>query len=99
MVPFAHLLTALSDVPAPRRAQGKRYPLAYLLLFTVLALLSGARSYWGIITFLDQRREHLNHHFGVALKPALALNTLSNVAQAVWDRALSLDLIRAYKAI
>lgn len=45
MVPFSHLLAALADVPDPRRRQGKRYPLPHLLMFTVLALLSGARSY------------------------------------------------------
>lgn len=45
MVPFSRLLAALADVPDPRRAQGKRYPLPYPLMFTVLALLSGARSY------------------------------------------------------
>ena len=45
MVPFSRLLSALKAIPDPRRAQGKRYPLDYLLLFTVLALLSGARSY------------------------------------------------------
>ena len=56
MVPFSNLLAALQDVPDPRRAQGKRYPLPYLLMFTVLALLSGARSYRGIITFLEHRR-------------------------------------------
>jgi hypothetical protein len=50
MVPFSRLLTALRDVTDPRRAQGKRYPLPHLLLFTVLALMSGARSYRGIIT-------------------------------------------------
>jgi len=55
---------ALEDIPDPRRAQGKRYPLDYLLLFTVLALLSGARSYRGIITFLEQRRGLLNDHLG-----------------------------------
>ena len=43
MVPFSNLLVALGDVPDPRRAQGKRYPLAHLLVFTVLALLSGGR--------------------------------------------------------
>jgi DDE_Tnp_1-associated len=42
MAPFSNLLAALADVPDPRRAQGKRYPLPYMLLFTVLALLSGA---------------------------------------------------------
>ena len=51
MLPFSNLLAALADVPDPRRAQGKRYPLPHLLLFTVLALLSGAKSYRGVITF------------------------------------------------
>jgi hypothetical protein len=76
MVPFSRLLAALEEVPDPRRAQGKRYPLPYLLLFTVLALLSGAQSYRGIITFLDQRRGLLNGYFGMTLKRAPALNTL-----------------------
>ena len=44
MAQFPNLLAALADVPDPRRAQGKRYPLPYVLMFTVLALLSGARS-------------------------------------------------------
>jgi len=60
LVPFSRLLSALEDIPDPRRAQG----LDYLLLFTVLALLSGARSYRGIITFLEQRRGLLNDHLG-----------------------------------
>ncbi len=86
MVPFSRLLAALEDVRDPRRARGKRYPLPYLLLFTVLALLSGARSYRGIITFLDQRRDHLNQHFGVDLKRAPALNTLRHVLQTLDNR-------------
>ena len=64
MVPFSRLLGALSEVPDPRRAEGKRYPLAPLLLFTVLALLSGATSYRRIISFLEQRRIVLNALFG-----------------------------------
>ncbi len=88
MAPFSRLLTALQDVPDPRRAQGKRYPLPHLLLFTVLALLSGARSYRGIITFLEQRRVHLNHHFGVDLKRAPVVNTLRTVLQSLQTEAL-----------
>jgi hypothetical protein len=80
MVPFSRLITALGDVSDPRRAQGKRYRLPYLLLFTVLALMSGARSYRGIITFLGERRVLLNQHFGVALKRAPAVNTAHRVA-------------------
>jgi hypothetical protein len=88
MVPFSRLITALSDVADPRRAQGKRYPLPYLLLFTVLALMSGARSYRGIITFLGERRVLLNQHFGVALKRAPAVNTLRTVLQSLDAEAL-----------
>jgi DDE_Tnp_1-associated len=88
MVPFPRLVTALGDVPDPRRAQGKRYPLPYLLLFTVLALMSGARSYRGIITFLEARRDLLNQHFGVALKRAPAVNTLRTVLQSLDAEAL-----------
>jgi hypothetical protein len=81
MVPFGRLLAALSEVPDPRRAAGKRYPLAPLLLFTVLALLSGATSYRRIIVFLELRRELLNELFGVALRRAPSVNTLRTVLQ------------------
>ena len=39
MVPFAGLLAALEQIADPRRRQGRRYPLAHLLLFSVLALV------------------------------------------------------------
>src|SRR3954452_22651592 len=45
MVPFAGLLAALQEIPDPRRRQGRRYGLAHLLLFSVLAMLAGATSY------------------------------------------------------
>jgi hypothetical protein len=79
MVPFSRLLEVLSEVPDPRRAEGQRYPLAPLLLFTVLALLSGATSYRRIICFLEQRRIVLNALFGGSLKRAPSLNTLPTV--------------------
>jgi|SRR5689334_1550165 len=88
MVPFSRLLSALSEVPDPRRAEGKRYPLAPLLLFTVLALLSGATSYRRIIIFLGQRRDVLNAVFGFALKRAPAVNTLRTVLQNLDSDAL-----------
>lgn len=93
MIAFSNLLAALQDVPDPRRARGKRYPLAYLLLFTVLALLSGAQSYRGIITFLEQRRVLLNRRFGVNLKRAPVVNTLRTMLQALDTD----DLERAFR--
>ncbi len=83
MVPFSRLLAALNEIPDHRRAQGKRYPLPYLLLFTVLGLLSGARSYRGVIIFLTERRSILNQHFGTNLKRAPAVNTLRTVLQSL----------------
>ncbi len=99
MVPFSHLLAALEDVPDPRRAQGKRYPLKYLLMFSVLALLSGARSYRGIITFLEQRRDHLNHHFDIDLKRAPVVNTLRTVLQSLEGETLEAVFRRHAKAL
>ena len=67
MVPFADLLAALEEIPDPRRRQGRRYPLAHLLLFSVLAVLAGATSYRGILTFISVHRERLNATFGSRL--------------------------------
>jgi hypothetical protein len=95
MVPFSRLLDALGEVPDPRRAEGKRYPLAPLLLFTVLALLSGATSYRHIICFLEQRRLVLNALFGCTLKRAPSLNTLRTVLQTL-DRDALEDAFRQH---
>src|SRR5690349_6250691 len=83
MVPFAALLAALSEIPDPRRAQGRRYPLAHLLLFSVLAVLAGAASYRGILSFIDVHRERLNAAFGTRLPRAPAVNTLRNLFLAL----------------
>jgi hypothetical protein len=99
MVPFSNLLAALQDVADPRRAQGQRYPLAPLLLFTVLALLSGAKSYGGIVTFLEQRRGLLNRHFGVDLKRAPVVNTLRTVLQSLDTEDLEQAFRRHAKAL
>jgi hypothetical protein len=60
MMPFAPLLAALDEIQDPRRPQGRRYTLAHLLLFSVLAVLAGATSYQSIITFMSVHRESLN---------------------------------------
>ena len=42
MVAFAPLLGLLVDVPDPRRGQGKLYELPHVLLFSILAIVTGA---------------------------------------------------------
>ncbi len=83
MVPFAGLLAALEAIPDPRRRQGRRYPLAHLLLFSVLAVLAGATSYRGILTFIAVHRERLNATFGSRFRRAPAVNTLRGLFQAL----------------
>src|SRR3954469_3016380 len=88
MVPFAALLSALSEIPDPRRSQGRRYLLAHLLLFSVLAVLAGATSYRGIRTFVGVHRERLDATFGSRLRRAPAVNTLRNLFLALDAAAL-----------
>ena len=82
-MPFALLLTVLAEIRDPRRPQGRRYALAPLLLFSVLAVLAGATSYQGIITFIDVHRERLNAVFGAHFRRAPAINTLRNLFLAL----------------
>jgi DDE_Tnp_1-associated len=88
MVPFAPLLSALAEIPDPRRPQGTRYPLAHLLLFSGLAVLAGATSYRGILTFLAVHRDRLNRIYGVRLRRAPAVNTLRTLFLALDPAAL-----------
>src|SRR3954466_16102860 len=83
MVPFAGLLAALEGIPDPRRRQGRRYPLAHLLLFSVLAVLAGATSYRGILSFIGVHRERPNATLGTRLRRAPAVNTLRNLFLAL----------------
>src|SRR3954453_20172499 len=76
MVPFTALLSALSGIPDPRRSQGRRYPLAHLLLFSVFAVLAGATSYRGILSFIGVHRERLNATFGTRLRRAPGVEKL-----------------------
>ena len=82
-MPFAALLAALAEVPDPRRAQGQRYSMRHLLLFSVLATLAGATSYQKIIAFIALQRERLNAVFGACFRRAPAVNTLRHLFLAL----------------
>ena len=82
-MPFAFLLAALAEVPDPRRAQGQRYSMSHLLLFSVLAMLAGATSYQKIIAFIALQRERLNAVFGACFRRAPAVNTLRHLFLAL----------------
>ena len=50
MSAFVTLLNLLADVPDPRRGQGQLYKLPHVLLFSVLAIVTGGNSY-GVVPF------------------------------------------------
>lgn len=83
MVPFAHLLKALEDINDPRRRQGQRYRLSYLLLYSILGIMSGALSYRSIRTFIRERNDILQELYGVGFRKVPAVNTIRNVIHAL----------------
>ena len=77
------LLLLFSQVCDPRRGQGKMYPLAPILLFTVLAMLAGAMSYRQVHAFIRTHLDRLNSTFGVFLRKAPAYTTLRFILQGL----------------
>jgi hypothetical protein len=82
------LLSLFSEVPDPRRGQGKIYPLAPILLFTVLAMLSGAVSYRQVHAFIKTHLDRLNAAFGLSLRRAPAYSSVRFILRGLDGAAL-----------
>jgi len=80
---FAPLLDLLRDVPDPRRGQGQKYKLPYVLLFSILAVVTGCNSYRGIVTFIDVHRGKLNAAFGLTWRRAPAHTAIRYILQGL----------------
>lgn len=70
------LKQSLLPIPDPRRAQGKLYDLPHLLLFSLLAVMSGATSYRRIHQFMRTHQARLNEAFGCAWQRTPAYTTV-----------------------
>jgi hypothetical protein len=64
MVTPVSLLDVLAQVPDPRSRHGRRHPLSAILSLTVLAMLSGAKSYQAIAQFGRDKGPRLAHLLG-----------------------------------
>jgi hypothetical protein len=80
---FAPLLDLLAEVPDPRRAEGKLYSLPHVLLFAILAIVSGCNSYRGIVTFIDVHRRRLNAACGLRWRRAPAHTAIRYILQGL----------------
>jgi hypothetical protein len=80
---FERFLSQLATIPDPRRAEGKLYQLPHILLFSILAIVSGANSYRGICTFIKIHRRKLNKAFKIAWKRPPAHTALRYILQGL----------------
>jgi len=80
---FAPLLGLLEAVPDPRRAEGKVYRLPHVLLFSILAIVSGGNSYRSVATFIAVHRRRLNRTFGLKWRRAPAHTSIRNILQGL----------------
>jgi hypothetical protein len=80
---FSPLLDMLAEVPDPRRAEGKLYTLPHVLLFSILAIVSGCNSYRGIVTFIDVHRHKLNAAFALNWRRAPAHTAIRYILQGL----------------
>ena len=83
MTAFAPLLGLLADVPDPRRGQGQLYKLPHVLLFSILAIVTGCNSYRGIVTFIDVHRHKLNATFGLRWRRAPAYTAVRYILKGL----------------
>ena len=82
------LLEALCSIPYRRRAEGKRFDLATVLLYTILGMVAGANSYRQMHEFIRVHRQRLNEAFGLALRYAPSYTGLRDILQGVDPKAL-----------
>ena len=83
MAAFSPLLDVLAEVPDPRRAQGQLYRLPHVLLFSILAIVTGCNSYRSIVTFIAVHRQKLNATFSLKWKRAPAHTAVRYILQGL----------------
>jgi hypothetical protein len=83
MKAFERFLSLLARIPDARRAEGKLYQLPHVLLFSILAIVSGANSYRGIRTFIKVHRQKLNKAFKIRWKRPPAHTAIRYILQGL----------------
>src|SRR3954466_7213704 len=79
MAPFSSFVDLLTEIEDPRRAEGKLYRLADVVLFAILAIVAGANSYRTIHSFVDVHLVRLRKTFGVTWRKAPAYTTIRGI--------------------
>ena len=85
---FDQFLAVLAEIPDPRRAEGKLYKLPYVLLFSILAVVTGGNSFRSIETFIKVHRRRLNVALGLRWKRAPAHTAIRYILQGLDPQAV-----------
>src|SRR6202522_3080182 len=80
---FERFLSHLGMIRDPRRAEGMLYKLPHVLLFSILAIVSGANSYRGIRTYVKVHRQALNKAFKIKWKRPPAHTAIRYILQGL----------------
>jgi hypothetical protein len=75
------LKSFLFKIPDHRRKQGRRYELGHILLFSILAILSGANSYRKVQKFIVAHYDTLDEIFELNWKRMPAHTTIRDIIQ------------------
>ena len=95
---FSSFLALLSDVADPRRKEGKIYKLPYVLLFSILAIVTGANSYRSLHTFMETHLDRLNAAFGLSWKRAPAYTAIRYILRGL-DPEVIEQVFRKHAAV
>jgi tRNA U34 2-thiouridine synthase MnmA/TrmU len=77
------ILTFLEDLKDHRRPQGQRYELNLIVLFSIMAFLSNAKSYRDISRFITGHYTVLKKYFSLRWKKPPGYTTIRNILQGV----------------
>lgn len=82
------LLDFLDKIPDKRRRQGKQYKLGHIILFSILAILSGADGYASITRFIEEYFYKLDEIFDMGWVKAPHYNTVKGILNNINTQAL-----------
>ena len=91
------LVSFFFQIKDHRRGQGRRYGLGHILLFSTLAILSGATSYRKIHTFISVHYDSLDELFDLNWKRLPAYSTIRDIIQGTSESELE-RVFREYSA-
>ena len=89
------ILTFLDNLKDHRRSQGLRYELKHIILFSIMAILSNAKSYRQISSFIKMHYKTLDKDFYLNWKRPPSYSTVRNIIQGTSPKELE-SCFRSY---